>query len=69
MRLKGEEYSKRLEGFSTPTLRLLADVRSLSREAAYRASDITTDSELTEAQVVEKLKELKKFYSTTKETK
>ena len=69
MRLKGEEYSARLEKLSTSTLQLLSDVQSLSREAAYRASDITTDSELSESQVVEKLKELKKFYSTTKETK
>jgi len=62
MRLKGEAYSKRLEAFSTPTLQLLSDVRVISREAAYKASDITTNSELTEEQVVEQLKKLKAEY-------
>lgn len=59
MRLKGEAYSERLEAFSTPTLQLLSEVQSLSREATYKASDITTNSELNEEQVVEELKKLK----------
>lgn len=62
MRLKGEAYSERLEAFSTPTLELLSEVQSLNREATYKASDITTNSELTEDQVVEQLRKLKKEY-------
>lgn len=68
MRLRGEAYSERLEALSTPTLQLLSEVQSLSREAAYKASDITTNSELTEEEVVKQLQELKKSYSTTTET-
>ena len=69
MRLKNEAYSKRLEEFSTLTLQLFSDVRIISREAAYKASDITTNSELSEEEVVRQLKELKKSYSTMKVTK
>ena len=62
MRLKDEAYSKRLEEFSTPTLQLFSEVRIISREAAYRASDITTNSELSEEEVVARLQELKNTY-------
>ena len=68
MRLKGEAYSERLEAFSTSTLQLLSEVQSISREAADKASDITTDSTLSEAEVVRQLTALKPN-STTTETK
>ena len=69
MRLKGEAYSERLEAFSTSTLRLLAEVQIMNRESAFKASTITTDSDLSEEEVVLKLKELKKYYSTKTEKK
>lgn len=60
MRLRGEEYSKRLQQFSDDTIRLISDINNgNNREIAIKMSDITTDSELTEEQVVEKLLELK----------
>lgn len=69
MRLKGEAYSERLEAFSTPTLQLLSEVQIISKEAAYAASDITTNSELSEEEVVKELQKLKKSYLMTTETK
>ena len=60
MRLSGEAYSDRLAKFSKSTLQLLVDVRTISREMAYKASDITTDSELNEEEVVERLEALLK---------
>lgn len=51
MRLQGQAYSDRLEAFSTSTLQLLSEVQSISRETADKASDITTDSTLSEAEV------------------
>lgn len=68
MRLRGEEYSKRLQQFSDDTIRLISDINNgNNREIAIKMSDITTDSELTEEQVVEKILELKALYLTTKE--
>lgn len=67
MRLKGEEYSKRLEEYSDETIRLIMDIDCISREVSMEVSRITTDSELTEEQVVEKLLELKALYLTAKE--
>ena len=58
MRLKGEEYSKRLEGYSDATLQLISDIKRLSKAEILEAAEITTDSELTEEEVVAKLKEL-----------
>ena len=59
MRLRGEEYRKRLREYSDDTIRLIADINNGgSREAALKMSDITTDSELTEEQVVERLQRL-----------
>ena len=60
MRLKGEAYSRRLEEFSRSTLVLMSEIMSSTEEAALAMSDITTNSELTEDQVVEQLKELLK---------
>ena len=59
MRLKGEEYSKRLAGYSDSTLQLMSDIKSLSKEKVLKAADITTNSELTEEQVVAELLKLK----------
>lgn len=58
MRLSGDAYSKRLDSFSHFTLVLIAIVDSMSREVVYKGQDITTDSELMEEQVTEKLIEL-----------
>ena len=58
MRLKGQAYSDRLAELSKSTLQLLIDVQAISREMTYKASDITTNSELSEEEVVEKLKAL-----------
>ena len=61
MRLSGQAYSNRLAKFSRSTLQLLVDVRTISREMADKASDITTDSELSEEEVVERLKALLEY--------
>lgn len=58
MRLSGEEYSKRLREYSDDTIRLIMKTHAFGREDLYASTDITTNSELTEEQVVEKLKEL-----------
>ena len=58
MRLKGEEYDKRLERYSYDTLLLISECMNSPREVLYRSLDITTDSELTEEEVVTRLKEL-----------
>ena len=63
MRLQGEEYSKRLETFSSFTMVLIMSINGISKEAAHKAVDITTDSELTEKEIVEKLLELRSSYS------
>ena len=59
MRLKGEEYSKRLAGYSDSTLQLMSDIKSLGKEKVLKAADITTNSELSEEQVVAELLKLK----------
>ena len=59
MRLKGEEYSKRLAEYSDSTLQLMSDIKSLSKEKVLKAADITTNSELTEEEVVRQLTALK----------
>ena len=58
MRLSGDEYSKRLESFSHYTLVLISTVHGLSRESVEKLHDVTTDSELTEEQVIEQLVEI-----------
>jgi hypothetical protein len=59
MRLKGEAYSRRLESYFDSTLQLMSDIKSLSKEKVLKAADITTNSELTEEQVVAELLKLK----------
>ena len=58
MRLSGEEYGKRLRGYSDDTIRLISRAHAFDREDYYAAQDITTNPELTEEQVVERIKEL-----------
>ena len=69
MRLKGQEYTDRLEAFSHSTLVLISEIMSLPKEVYENGRDITTNSELSEEEVVRQLQELKKSYSMTKETK
>ena len=68
MRLKGQEYSDRLEAYSHSTLLLISEIMSMTREVVYKALDITTNSELSEEEVVRQLQELKNTYLMTKET-
>ena len=58
MRLSGPDYSKRLEAFSCFTLVLMSVINSVSREIVYKGHDITTDSDLTEEEIISKLIEL-----------
>ena len=58
MRLKGKDYEQRLKEYSKSTIQLIMDCNYASKEVALKMSDITTDSELTEEEVVKKLKEL-----------
>ena len=58
MRLSGDAYSKRLESFSNFTLVLISGVHGMSKEINSKSLDITTNSELTEEQVIERLLEL-----------
>ena len=62
MYLRGEEYIKRLEGYSQSTLLLLSEVRMLPREIYLKGQKITTNSELSEEQVAEGLRELLREY-------
>jgi hypothetical protein len=62
MRLSGEAYAQRLRKYSDSTIQLIMDMDYISKEAAYSASEITTNSELTEEQVVAALKRLKHEY-------
>ena len=62
MRLKGKEYEQRLSEFSKSTLVLISEIMPISIEISAKMSDITTNSELTEEEVVEQLKKLKEEY-------
>ena len=59
MRLKGEAYTESLESFSDITIMLMAEIIGTTRENSQKMSDVTTDSTLTEEQIIEKLTELK----------
>ena len=69
MILNGEAYSRRLKEFSDSTAKLISEVMPISRETLRETNKIIANSEFSEEQVVAKLKELKKSYSMTKETK
>ena len=59
MRLSGEAYSKRLRSYSDDTIRLIADINNgCSKKVVHEKTDITTNSELSEEEVAEKLKAL-----------
>ena len=58
MRLKGEAYSKRLREYSDDTIRLISRGHALPKAEYAKARDITTNSELSEEQVAECLREL-----------
>ena len=61
MRLSGQAYSKRLRNYSDDTIRLISDINNgCSKKVAYKMTDITTDSELSEEEVVERLEALLK---------
>ena len=69
MRLNAKEYRKRLRGYSYDTIHLISQTHAFDREDLYAATDITTDSELNEEQVAEKLKELIKSVEQKKNKK
>ena len=69
MRLNEEEYKHRLEAYTDDTLRLILEINSMDKGLADQADKITSESELTESEVVAKLNELKRSYLTTTETK
>ena len=69
MRLKGQAYSDRLEEYSYSTLKLISEIMSLPEEIYRQGRDITTNSELSEEEVVRELQKLKKSYLMTTETK
>lgn len=58
MRLKGEEYRKRLSEYSKSTLELISWGLTTNEETVIKMHDITTDSELNEEEVRAKLIEL-----------
>lgn len=58
MRLKGEEYTQRLRGYSTSTLRLIRDGLATDEETVIKMHQITTNSELSEAEVRSRLIQL-----------
>ena len=58
MRLKGEEYRKRLGAYSKSTLELISWGLTTNEETVIKMHDITTDSELNEEEVRTKLIEL-----------
>ena len=55
MRLSGEAYSERLEAFSNFTMVLVTVIHSMSKECVLKSINITSDSDLTEEQLIEKL--------------
>ena len=67
MRLKDEEYRKRLAGYSHSTIELISWANSCTIEVALKATDITTDSELSEKEVRKKLIELLNSYEGDKD--
>ena len=66
MRLRGKEYEERLEKYSYTTINLISLADAGTKEIALKASEITTDSTLSEAEVRQKLIELLNSTSTKK---
>ena len=67
MRLRGEAYSQRLEGYSKSTLELIRDGLATDVETVIKMHAITTDSELDEAEVRARLIQLLNSTKTNKE--
>ena len=59
LRLSGREYSKRLEGYSYETLKLISYLGGFDRETLLLSNEITTNPNLDEEEVVHKLLKLK----------
>ena len=66
MLLSGEAYSKRLEEFSDYTIQLISEANGYTREVCYKVTEIASDSDLTEEQVVEQLEALLKEAQSSK---
>lgn len=58
MRLQGDDYSKRLEGYAYETLLLISEGMKQPRNVYQQCRNITSDSELSEEEVVKRLKEV-----------
>lgn len=56
-RMTGEEYRKRLEGFSPSTTRMITKCNQ-NEEIAKKKLEIVTNPDLNEQQIAEKLKEI-----------
>ena len=69
MRLSGEAYRKRLREYSDGTIRLIARTHALDRADYAKARDITTNSELSEEEVVMALAKLLATAQQKKDTK
>ena len=68
MRISVAEYRKRLQSFSMFTMILISGANGLGIEVIKKAEDITTDKDITEEQIADKLIELINAYSTPKYT-
>lgn len=60
MKVHGEAYSKRLQTFADSTIKLILETKT--KENYRQVTDITTETDYTEEQVVEKLQAIKKQY-------
>ena len=70
MQLNGEAYSNRLEAYTDDTIFLIATINNTcERFEQLKMTEIISDSELTEEQVAEKLRELLKEYQEKKKAK
>jgi hypothetical protein len=69
MKLSGEAYDKRLREFSDDTIRLIMQAHGLDKESVFAASEIASESDLTEEQVAEQLRELIATAQQKKDTK
>ena len=68
MRLKGKEYRQRLAEYSKSTLQLISAGLTTNEETVEEMHEITTNSELSEAEVRSKLIQLFNSTSTNKKT-
>lgn len=59
MGLNEEQYRKRLEGYKTSTLKLIAELREIEPENSIRIGEIISDSAYDEDVVVSILEEMR----------